>query len=61
MFLIEFNMVHSTKAINAQRMVAYLYSFFNLSARRGGLSKPSLGFFAYGEDPVPILWEAYWT
>ena len=39
----------------------YLYSFFNLGARWGGLSTPRPGRFTPGKDPVPIVQEAGWA
>jgi hypothetical protein len=35
----------------------YLYSFFNLSTRWGGWSKPRPGCFTSGKDPAAIIWE----
>ena len=38
-----------------------LYSFFNLGARWCGWSKPRLGRFTSGKNPVHIVQEAWWT
>jgi hypothetical protein len=46
----------------AQRGVeVYLYSFFNLGARRSGWSTPRPVRFTTGKNPVPIVWEAGWA
>ena len=56
---VKFALEQATKTQRASRGIALL--FLNLSIEGGGWSKPRSGFFALGNNLVPIVEEPGWA